>query len=124
MAWILNVAMACKEIACAVAFGALGGLHGRAGSADGDEAAINVQGEIQQKLDVLSNEAFLRVNEWGGHLADMASEEMEAPYQIPACYPLGKYLLVFDPLDGSSNIDVNVSVGSIWCCARPKAPTR
>ncbi|WP_444634476.1 class 1 fructose-bisphosphatase [Cupriavidus oxalaticus] len=119
---ILNVAMACKEIARAVAFGALGGLHGRAGGADGNAqgsgAAINVQGEIQQKLDVLSNETFLRVNEWGGYLAGMASEEMEAPYQIPASYPRGKYLLVFDPLDGSSNIDVNVSVGSIFSVLR------
>ncbi|WP_416048522.1 class 1 fructose-bisphosphatase [Cupriavidus basilensis] len=109
---ILNVAMACKEIARAVALGALGGLHG---SADG---AVNVQGETQQKLDVLSNAAFLRVNEWGGYLAGMASEEMEAPYQIPSQYPRGKYLLVFDPLDGSSNIDVNVSVGSIFSVLR------
>jgi fructose-1,6-bisphosphatase I/sedoheptulose-1,7-bisphosphatase len=112
---ILNVAMACKEIARTVAFGALGGLHGRAG---GDGGAVNVQGEIQQKLDVLSNATFLRVNEWGGYLAGMASEEMEAPYQIPEHYPRGNYLLVFDPLDGSSNIDVNVSVGSIFSVLR------
>jgi fructose-1,6-bisphosphatase I/sedoheptulose-1,7-bisphosphatase len=67
---------------------------------------------------VLSNEAFLRVNEWGGYLAAMASEEMETPYLIPGKYPRGKYLLVFDPLDGSSNIDVNVSVGSIFSVLR------
>lgn len=109
---ILNVAMACKEIARTVAFGALTDLHG---SADG---AINVQGEVQQKLDVLSNEAFLRVNEWSGYLAGMASEEMDAPYAIPAPHPRGRYLLVFDPLDGSSNIDVNVSVGSIFSVLR------
>lgn len=111
-ALILDVATACKQIARGVAFGALGGMHG---SADG---AINVQGETQQKLDVLSNQAFIRVSEWGGSLAGMASEEMEQPYQIPAPYPRGKYLLVFDPLDGSSNIDVNVSVGSIFSILR------
>ncbi|WP_354682988.1 class 1 fructose-bisphosphatase [Cupriavidus necator] len=113
---ILNVAMACKEIARAVAFGALGDRHGSA--ADGERGAINVQGEVQQKLDVLSNAAFVRVNEWAGYLAGMASEEMEAPYQIPERYPRGKYLLLFDPLDGSSNIDVNVSVGSIFSVLR------
>ncbi|EON21398.1 inositol phosphatase/fructose-1,6-bisphosphatase [Cupriavidus sp. GA3-3] len=115
---ILNVAMACKEIARAVAFGALGGLHGKASNQAGEAGAVNVQGEIQQKLDVLSNTTFLRVNEWGGYLAGMASEEMEAPYQIPDHYPRGKYLLLFDPLDGSSNIDVNVSVGSIFSVLR------
>jgi fructose-1,6-bisphosphatase I/sedoheptulose-1,7-bisphosphatase len=77
-----------------------------------------VQGETQKKLDVLSNELFIRMNEWGGHLAGMASEEMTDPYQIPANHPRGKYMLVFDPLDGSSNIDVNVSVGSIFSVLR------
>lgn len=110
---ILDVAMACKSIARAVAFGALSGVLG---TQDGDN--INVQGETQKKLDVLSNEEFLRMNEWGGHLAGMASEEMEAPWQIPSDYPRGKYLLVFDPLDGSSNTDVNVSVGSIFSILR------
>jgi fructose-1,6-bisphosphatase I/sedoheptulose-1,7-bisphosphatase len=108
---ILNVALACKSIARTVAFGALGGAMGNAG-------AVNVQGEMQKTLDVLSNDMFLQVNEWGGHLAGMASEEMEYPYQIPERYPKGKYLLVFDPLDGSSNIDVNVCVGSIFSVIR------
>lgn len=112
---ILNVALACKSITRAVAFGALGGVLGNAG---GDAASVNVQGETQKKLDVLSNDAFLHVTEWGGQLAGMASEEMEAPYQIPAAFPKGKYLLVFDPLDGSSNIDVNVAVGSIFSVLR------
>jgi fructose-1,6-bisphosphatase I/sedoheptulose-1,7-bisphosphatase len=58
------------------------------------------------------------MNEWNGHLAGMASEEMEEPRQVPAEYPRGSYLLVFDPLDGSSNIDVNVSVGSIFSILR------
>jgi fructose-1,6-bisphosphatase I/sedoheptulose-1,7-bisphosphatase len=109
---ILNVALACKSIARKVAFGALGGSQGDVGG------AINVQGETQKEMDVVSNEVFLQVNEWCGYLAGMASEEMAAPYQIPDCYPKGKYLLVFDPLDGSSNIDVNVSVGSIFSVLR------
>lgn len=109
---ILSVALACKSIARSVACGALAGVLGDAGGAE------NVQGETQQKLDVLSNDAFLKVNEWGGCLAGMASEEMAHPYQIPDAYPKGKYLLVFDPLDGSSNIDVNVSVGSIFSVLR------
>lgn len=112
---ILNVALACKSIARAVALGALGGVLGNAGGADG---SVNVQGETQKKLDVMSNDAFLHVTERGGQLAGMASEEMADPYQIPHQYPKGKYLLVFDPLDGSSNIDVNVSVGSIFSVLR------
>src|SRR3546814_383758 len=100
------VARACKEISHAVSKGALGGVLG---SADSEK----IQGEVQKKLDVLSNEILLEANEWGGHLAGMASEEMDNAYQIPGKYPKGAYLLVFDPLDGSSNIDVNVSVGKI-----------
>jgi fructose-1,6-bisphosphatase I len=67
---------------------------------------------------VISNEILLEANEWGGHLAGMASEEMDNAYQIPGKYPKGAYLLVFDPLDGSSNIDVNVSVGTIFSVLR------
>ena len=113
-ALILDVALACKSIARAVAFGALAGLHGNHDAGQ----SINVQGETQKKLDVLSNDTFVRLNEWGGLLAGMASEEMDGPYQIPAQHPRGKYLLLFDPLDGSSNIDVNVSVGSIFSVLR------
>lgn len=109
---ILDVALACKSIARTVAFGALGGMQGNAGG------AVNVQGETQKKMDIVSNDVFIQVNEWGGNLAGMASEEMADPYQIPDRYPKGKYLLVFDPLDGSSNIDVNVSVGSIFSVVR------
>ena len=114
-ALVLNVALACKAIAQRVAQGALGG-------ATGATASTNVQGETQQKLDVLSNDIFLRTNEWGGHLAGMVSEEMETPYRIPGQYPKGRYLLLFDPLDGSSNIDVNVSVGSIFSILRAPNP--
>lgn len=80
----------------------------------GDQGAGNIQGEAQKKLDVIANEILLEANEWGGHLAAMASEEMEHPHPIPHRYPKGEYLLLFDPLDGSSNIDVNVSVGTIF----------
>lgn len=115
-ALILDVAIACKMIARAVAFGELGGVMGNHASEAG--GSVNVQGEVQKKLDVLSNQVFIRRTEWAGHLAGMASEEMDDPYQIPNQYPRGKYLLVFDPLDGSSNIDVNVSVGSIFSILR------
>lgn len=108
---ILDVALSCKAISRRIASGALTGVLGNAG-------AVNVQGEEQKKLDVLANEIFLRTNEWGGQLSGMASEEMDDPYAIPAQYPRGKYLLTFDPLDGSSNIDVNVSVGSIFSILR------
>ena len=115
-ALILDVALACKAIARAVAFGELGGMLGNHAAEGG--TSINVQGETQKKLDVISNNMFISANEWGGHLAGMASEEMDDAYQIPRQYPRGKYLLVFDPLDGSSNIDVNVSVGSIFSILR------
>ncbi len=106
-----DIRLACKRISYIVGKGALAGAHGRAGSA-------NVQGEEQMKLDVLANDIFLRTNEWGGTLAAMASEELELPFGIPAQYPRGRYLLAFDPLDGSSNIDVNVAVGSIFSVLR------
>ena len=116
-----DVVTACKVISNLVNHGALVGVLGAAGSE-------NVQGEDQKKLDVISNDVFLKSNEWAGHLAAMASEEMEEIYQIPKQYPKGKYLLTFDPLDGSSNIDVNVSVGTIFSilrcmgdCQNPKA---
>lgn len=115
-ALILDVALACKAIARTVALGELGSVLGEPDDAVG--GAINVQGETQKKLDVISNQYFTRMNEWGGHLAGMGSEEMALPHQIPAPYPRGKYLLVFDPLDGSSNIDVNASVGSIFSVLR------
>ena len=101
------VARACKSISHAVNKGALGGVLGSAGSQ-------NVQGEVQKKLDIIANEVLIDANEWGGHLAAMASEEMEAIHVVPNRYPKGEYLLLFDPLDGSSNIDVNVSIGTIF----------
>ncbi len=115
------VARACKGIALAVNKGALGGVLGSA-------ATENVQGEVQKKLDIIANEVLIEANEWGGHLAAMASEEMESIHIVPNRYPQGEYLLMFDPLDGSSNIDVNVSIGTIfsvlkkpYCCSSCKA---
>ncbi|KTT21847.1 class 1 fructose-bisphosphatase [Pseudacidovorax intermedius] len=101
------VARACKRISLSVNKGALGGVLGTAGSE-------NVQGEVQKKLDIIANEVLIEANEWGGHLAAMASEEMDSIYVVPNRYPQGEYLLMFDPLDGSSNIDVNVSIGTIF----------
>ena len=87
--------------------GELGDVMGTAGSE-------NVQGEVQKKLDIIANETLIEANEWGGHLAAMASEEMEGIYVVPNRYPQGEYLLMFDPLDGSSNIDINMSIGTIF----------
>ncbi|MCY7308212.1 MAG: class 1 fructose-bisphosphatase [Rhodoferax sp.] len=101
------VARACKSICQAVNKGALGGVLGTAHSE-------NVQGEIQKQLDIIANEVLIEANEWGGHLAAMASEEMDGIYVVPNRYPQGEYLLLFDPLDGSSNVDVNVSIGTIF----------
>src|SRR5688572_30240611 len=105
------VARACKAIAISVNKGALGDVLGSA-------ATENVQGEVQKKLDVISNEVLIEANEWGGHLAAMASEEMDSIHVVPNRYPQGEYLLLFDPLDGSSNIDVNVSIGTIFSVLR------
>ena len=112
---ILDVSLACKAISRTVAHGALRGVLGA-------ESTTNVQGEVQQRLDVIANDLFLRVNEWGGRVAGMVSEELERPHHIPPEYPRGKYLLAFDPLDGSSNVDVNVSVGSIFSILRAPRP--
>jgi fructose-1,6-bisphosphatase I/sedoheptulose-1,7-bisphosphatase len=114
-ALILDVALACKAISNRVALGALVGVLGAVDN-------VNVQGEVQQKLDILANDYFLRATEWSGHVAGMVSEELEEPYLLPTAHPRGKYLLLFDPLDGSSNIDVNVSVGSIFSILRAPRP--
>jgi len=101
------VARACKAISFTINKGELGGVLGSYGQE-------NVQGEVQKKLDVIANEILIEANEWGGNLAALASEEMEAIHPIPNRYPRGEYLLVYDPIDGSSNIDVNMSVGTIF----------
>lgn len=106
-----DIVTACKVISNLVNHGELVGVLG---STDSE----NVQGETQKKLDIIANDVFIKSNEWAGHVAAMASEEMDDIYEIPASYPRGKYLLTFDPLDGSSNIDVNVSVGTIFSILR------
>jgi fructose-1,6-bisphosphatase I len=105
---IADIAEACRQVAAEVNKGALRGTMGSLESQ-------NVQGETQKQLDVIANDIWLQVNEQGGHYAGMASEEMEAPYLVPERYrQSGKYLLLFDPLDGSSNVDLNFTVGSIF----------
>jgi fructose-1,6-bisphosphatase I len=106
-----DIVSACKQIAHQVNKGALIGVLGGAGSE-------NIQGEAQKKLDVITNDIMINSLSWSGHLAGMASEEMDDMYPIPAQFPRGKYLITFDPLDGSSNIDVNISVGTIFSILR------
>ncbi|PSB92114.1 class 1 fructose-bisphosphatase [Candidatus Pandoraea novymonadis] len=111
-------ACSCQSISNIVSKGALGGVLGIAGSK-------NIQGETQKKLDIISNEILIKANEWGGHLAAIASEEMENIFHIPNRFPKGEYLMMFDPLDGSSNIDVNISIGTIFSVLRcPKEVTQ
>jgi fructose-1,6-bisphosphatase I len=106
-----DIVTACKKISLAVNKGALVGTMGSLESE-------NIQGEVQKELDVITNDIFISSIEWSGHLAGMASEEMDDPYEIPAQYPRGKYLILFDPLDGSSNVNVNISVGTIFSILR------
>jgi fructose-1,6-bisphosphatase I / sedoheptulose-1,7-bisphosphatase len=111
IALVNDVRLACKRIATVIGKGALSDALGRTGTPD-------AQGEAQVRLDVLARDIFVRTNEWGGQLAAIASKEMEAPHLIPPEYPRGKYLLLFDPLDGSWNVDVNVTAGSIFAVLR------
>ncbi len=106
-ALVNDLRLACKRVANVVGKGSLAGLAGKAGT-------INVQGEEQANLDLVANDMFIRTHERGGTLAAMVSEELDDVRVIPDDQPRGRYLLAFDPLDGSSNIDVNVSVGSIF----------
>jgi len=115
-ALLVDVAAAVKAISAMTAKGALGDILGEMGTTNG-------QGETQQKLDVVANLVMLRSCEWGGLVAGMASEELDEPYCLPSEYTRGRHLLLFDPLDGSSNTDVNVSVGTIFSVLRhEKAP--
>jgi fructose-1,6-bisphosphatase len=114
-ALLVDIAAAVKAISAMTAKGALGQVLGEIDNR-------NVQGEVQKKLDVLSNDAIIRSCEWGGLVAGMASEELEEPHAIPAEFQRGQFLLIFDPLDGSSNTDVNVSVGTIFSVLRHASP--
>lgn len=84
----------------------------------GTTGTVNVQGEAVKKLDEIANEAFLRVFQYSGLVCALASEEMEKPVQLPENWPRGKYMLLFDPLDGSSNTDVNMPLGTIFSILR------
>jgi fructose-1,6-bisphosphatase I / sedoheptulose-1,7-bisphosphatase len=106
-ALLVDVAAAIKAISAVAAKGALGGHYVSLDS-------VNVQGEVQKPLDVLTNEIILRHCDWGGLVAGMASEEMEEPFEIPSEYARGRLLLLFDPLDGSANVDLNVAIGTIF----------
>lgn len=106
-----NIVTACKQISNRVNRGAIVGVLGTAGSE-------NIQGEVQKKLDIITHDIMVNALEWGGHVAGMASEETDEPIKIPSHYPRGKYLVLFDPLDGSSNIDNNMTVGTIFSIMR------
>ena len=113
---LISVSEACKSISFKVRSGALAGVLGAAGTS-------NVQGEDQKKLDVISNDIFVDAVARSGSVCGMLSEEVEQVMSVPEPYALGPYLIAFDPLDGSSNIDINVSIGSIFSvlpCIRPK----
>jgi fructose-1,6-bisphosphatase I len=110
---INDIVIACKSIASAARYGKLSDMD-VLGSTDSE----NVQGETQKKLDVISNDMFVRRNEFAGHVAALASEEMDGVYHLPKQFPRGKYLLVYDPLDGSSNTEVNGPVGTIFSILR------
>lgn len=104
---LYDIALAAKMISSKVRRAGLSDILGAAGNE-------NVQGEMQQKLDVIANEIMVQALEAGGRLCAMASEEEAEIIPIPPSFRTGKYVVVFDPLDGSSNIDVNVPVGTIF----------
>ncbi len=106
-----DLSVACKKIADLVNQGDLVNVLG---SAD----AENIQGETQKKLDVISNDLMINALQFNGHIAALASEEMEDIFSLPPGRPRGNYLLLTDPLDGSSNTDVNVSIGTIFSILR------
>jgi len=109
---LLAVVNTCSTLSHEVAQGALIGLLGSAGSG-------NVQGEVQQKLDIIANDQLIDGVKGCKSLAGLASEEMELPVPVQGT---GDYLLLFDPLDGSSNIDVNVSIGTIFSILKKQDP--
>ena len=115
-ALITDVSLACKAISRRVAFGALD--NGAMSGSMTDQLAL----APHERLPHLSNQIFMRANEWGGHVAGMVSEAIDAPYLLPPHFPRGKYLLMFDPLDGAPNADVNVTVGSIFSISRAARP--
>jgi fructose-1,6-bisphosphatase I/sedoheptulose-1,7-bisphosphatase len=108
---ILAVALACKALSRKVAYGALAGLDGPAGEGRPREQA-------QQRLDVLANETFVQCLQWGGYVRGLLSQQMQEPWWSRMSEEAGDYLLALAPLDGASNFDVNLSVGSIFSVLR------
>jgi len=110
-----DMARACKVISDIVDHGDLRGevLAGL--------GTLNVQGETQKRLDLIANDVVIRSNDWTGRLAGMASEELEEIQPVREDAPRGDYFLLFDPLDGSSNIDVNASIGTIFSVLRRRS---
>jgi len=115
-ALLADIAKACIELSDLVRRGELAGVLGAAGQE-------NVQGEEQKKLDIIANDVFIEMTEGTGRLAGLASEEMDHHYPIPADLSRGRYLLTFDPLDGSSNIDVNGATGTIFSITEHQSDT-
>lgn len=114
---LVSVSEACKTISHKVRSGALAGVLGLAGSE-------NVQGEDQKKLDIISNDIFVEAVLQSGSVCGMVSEEIPEVITVPEQFPIGPYQICFDPLDGSSNIDINVSIGSIFSITPAVAPKR
>ena len=110
-ALVTDVSLACKAISRRVAYGALG-----------NAPALPLEDPPPRGLPAIGHELFLRANEWGGHVAGMVSKQLEQVCTLPPQHPRGKYLLAFDPLDGSAGLDVNVTVGSIFSVLRAAAP--
>ena len=114
---IAHLADTCKELSFKVSRGALAGVLGSAGSE-------NVQGETQKKLDVIANDIMCQACAESGYVSGIASEEMDHALQVPENCEVGPYLVLFDPLDGSSNIDINVSIGTIFSILPAGEPHR
>jgi len=112
---LYDIALSAKIIARETTRAGLVNIIGTAG-------ATNIFGEMQQKLDIFAHDTLFRVNDHTGRLCVMASEEHEDIIPIPERFPSGKYALVFDPLDGSGNIDVNASMGTIFAIFRKVSP--
>ena len=114
---LVGISEACKNISNQIRHGALAGVLGLAGSE-------NVQGEDQKVMDVVSNEIFVRYVQATGSVCGMVSEEVPDPIAVSDEYPIGPYVICFDPLDGSSNLDINVSIGSIFSVTPAVRPKR
>ncbi len=114
---IAHIAETCKDISFKVSLGALAGVLGSAGSE-------NVQGETLKILDIIANDIMSQACMESGFVSAVASEEMDNALQVPENFDIGPYLVLFDPLDGSSNIDINVSIGTIFSILPAGTPHR